>query len=104
MMIIPQFSIRNLLFSHLLLLTICCQSESNIKVVMETELGTINMDLYPEKAPVTVFNFLEYLDEHRYEDAHFYRVVHLKNQLGKTFSGLNQFYWEISKLAEKPTR
>ena len=80
MMIIPQFSIRNLLFSHLLLLTICCQSESNIKVVMETELGTINMDLYPEKAPVTVFNFLEYLDEHLYEDAHFYRVVHLKNQ------------------------
>ena len=92
MMIVPQFSIRNLLFSHLLLLTICCQSESNIKVVMETELGTINMDLYPEKAPVTVFNFLEYLDEHRYEDAHFYRVVHLKNQHGKTFSGLNQFY------------
>ena len=47
---------------------------------METDLGLIRVELYPEKAPITVANFLRYVDENRYEDAHFYRVVHMGNQ------------------------
>ena len=47
---------------------------------METELGTIDMELYQNRAPSTVNNFLRYLDEKRFQDAHFYRVVHLDNQ------------------------
>ena len=47
---------------------------------METELGTIIMDLYQKRAPSTVNNFLRYLDEKRFQDAHFYRAVHLNNQ------------------------
>ena len=31
-------------------------------------------------APITVNNFLKYLDEDRYKDFHFYRVVNLNNQ------------------------
>ena len=47
---------------------------------METELGSIQMELYPDRAPITVSNFLRYVDENRYEDFHFYRVVHMENQ------------------------
>ena len=36
--------------------------------------------LFPHKAPLTVENFLRYVDEGRYNDFHFYRVVDLKNQ------------------------
>ena len=79
-MVIHQYSIRNILFLSLLILTISCQNESNIRVIMETELGTIDMELYQKRAPSTVNNFLRYLDEKRFQDAHFYRVVHLDNQ------------------------
>ena len=78
--VIHEYSIRNILFLNLLILTIGCQNHSNIKVVMETELGAIIMDLYQKRAPSTVNNFLRYLDEKRFQDAHFYRAVHLNNQ------------------------
>ena len=78
--VIHEYSIRNILFLNLLILTIGCQNHSNIKVVMETELGTIIMDLYQKRAPSPVNNFLRYLDEKRFQDAHFYRAVHLNNQ------------------------
>ena len=47
---------------------------------METELGPIQLELYPDRAPITVSNFLRYVDQNRYEDLHFYRVVHMENQ------------------------
>jgi len=68
---------------HVLLLTflmMSCTSETMIQIVLETELGPIQLELYPDKAPTTVSNFLRYVDENRYEDLHFYRVVHMGNQ------------------------
>ena len=46
---------------------------------MKTELGSIQLELYPDRAPITVSNFLRYVDQNRYEDLHFYRVVHMEN-------------------------
>ncbi len=68
---------------HVLLLTflmVSCARETIIPISMETELGTIQLELYPDRAPITVSNFLRYVDENRYEDLHFYRVVHMENQ------------------------
>jgi peptidyl-prolyl cis-trans isomerase A (cyclophilin A) len=50
------------------------------RVVMTTPLGEIVVELYPEKAPVTVANFLRYVDEKRFDEAKFYRVVRPDNQ------------------------
>ena len=44
-------------------------------VVMETSLGTIKLELYPDKAPVTVENFLGYVDEGFYDGTVFHRVI-----------------------------
>ena len=52
------------------------------RVMIKTELGDMIIELYPEKAPVTVENFLRYVDEGRYEGATFYRVVRDDNQPG----------------------
>jgi peptidyl-prolyl cis-trans isomerase A (cyclophilin A) len=54
----------------------------NPEVVIQTELGDIILELYPDKAPITVANFLKYIEEDRFKGATFYRVVTLDNQPG----------------------
>jgi peptidyl-prolyl cis-trans isomerase A (cyclophilin A) len=51
-----------------------------IEILIETEFGGITLELYPKLAPLTVANFLQYVDENRYSGACFYRVVHIDNQ------------------------
>jgi peptidyl-prolyl cis-trans isomerase A (cyclophilin A) len=67
------------------LLTLCSVvlfgcSVRNPKVIMETELGNITIEIYEKKAPVTAANFLRYVDEKRFAGAVFYRVVTMENQ------------------------
>ncbi len=47
----------------------------NPRVVMETSQGTMVIELYPEKAPVTVKNFLDYVDAGFYNGTIFHRVI-----------------------------
>jgi len=52
--------------------------ETNVerpKVVFETDLGKMVIELYPEKAPKTVANFLAYVDAGFYNGTIFHRVV-----------------------------
>ena len=49
-------------------------------VVISSTKGDIVVELYPEKAPVTVENFLKYVDMDLFSPATFYRVVTMKNQ------------------------
>lgn len=44
-------------------------------VQMETSMGTIKVELYPDKAPVTVKNFLAYVREGHYDGLVFHRVI-----------------------------
>jgi peptidyl-prolyl cis-trans isomerase A (cyclophilin A) len=55
-------------------------SVSNPRILMQTELGDILIELYPQQAPITVNNFLRYVVENRFTDAVFYRVVRADNQ------------------------
>lgn len=45
------------------------------RVALKTDLGTFVVALYPEEAPVTVANFLEYVDSKFYDLTIFHRVV-----------------------------
>jgi cyclophilin family peptidyl-prolyl cis-trans isomerase len=47
----------------------------NPVVVMETSKGTIKIELYPDKAPETVANFLRYVDDKFYDGTIFHRVI-----------------------------
>lgn len=44
-------------------------------VVMETSMGTVRIELWPDKAPVTVKNFLRYTDEKFFDGTIFHRVI-----------------------------
>ena len=50
------------------------------RVLIETELGSIEVELYPDKAPVTVENFLRYVEAGHYEGGSFFRTVTMENQ------------------------
>lgn len=51
------------------------KAATNPRVVMETSLGEMVIELYPEKAPITVKNFLEYVDNGFYNGTIFHRIV-----------------------------
>lgn len=44
-------------------------------VVFETNFGDITLELMPEEAPITVENFLQYVDDGFYDGTIFHRVV-----------------------------
>ena len=45
------------------------------EVILKTTLGDIVIELYPEKAPITVKNFLAYVDDGFYNGTIFHRVI-----------------------------
>ena len=55
-------------------------SIDNTQVLIKTELGDITVEIYQEAAPITASNFLRYVDESRFKDSCFYRVVRMDNQ------------------------
>lgn len=62
-----------LLFSSL---SACNAAESTTtKILLETSKGNIVLELYPQLAPVTVKNFLSYVDEGYYNNTIFHRVI-----------------------------
>lgn len=56
------------------------EANKNPRISINTEIGNIILELYPEQAPITVANFLQYIDENRLEEATFYRTVTADNQ------------------------
>lgn len=47
-----------------------------VSVVIKTPKGNMTMELYPEKMPITVANFLKLVDEKFYDGLSFHRVEH----------------------------
>jgi peptidyl-prolyl cis-trans isomerase B (cyclophilin B) len=47
----------------------------NPVVVMDTSKGKITIELFEDKAPITVKNFLRYVDEKHYDNTIFHRVI-----------------------------
>src|SRR5688572_29068127 len=45
------------------------------QVELKTNLGTIVLELYPDKAPLTVANFLQYVKDNHFEGTLFHRVI-----------------------------
>ena len=50
-------------------------SGSKTKVKMTTNMGEIEIELYPDKAPVTVGNFIEYVQSGFFDGVIFHRII-----------------------------
>ena len=62
---------------------------ANPVVVMETSMGTIEIELFEDKAPGTVKNFLQYVEDKHYDGTIFHRVLGKRTvggrEVGKDF-------------------
>ncbi len=87
---------KNKLLIALASLIYCAVSlAADPQVELKTTMGTIVLELYPDKAPKTVENFLQYVKEGQYKGTLFHRVIPgFMIQAG----GLTD------KFVEKPTR
>jgi peptidyl-prolyl cis-trans isomerase A (cyclophilin A) len=68
---------RSIAFSILALtLTLCgCGGGGNTAVVMDTSMGSVKIELFDEESPITVKNFLRYVDDRYYDGTIFHRVI-----------------------------
>ena len=48
---------------------------ANPMIVIETSLGTIKAELYADKAPISVKNFLSYVEKGHYDNTIFHRAI-----------------------------
>src|SRR5687768_9332637 len=48
---------------------------ATIRVEMRTNIGNVVLELYPDKAPKTVENFLQYVEDGFYKNTIFHRVI-----------------------------
>ena len=63
-----------------LCLVMSCQAQTDNLYIIKTEIGDIKIEVYPDKAPITVTNFKRYVNQGEFEGASFYRVVRMDNQ------------------------
>ena len=66
-----------IIFRCVMLLTLFASSlaSADVQVLMKTNLGNITLALDEENAPVTVANFLAYVDDDAYDETIFHRVI-----------------------------
>jgi len=74
--------VKGFLLAALLVFSSVTSGDNTVKVEMTTSEGLITLELYPAKAPVSVENFLKYVDGGHYDGATFYRTVTYDNDNG----------------------
>ncbi len=79
-------------------------AEDTINIVIKTDKGNIEAELYPSRAPITVANFIENIKTGLYDNGQFYRAVSVENPLRKRKRNLTliQGGKEESKVARPP--
>jgi len=51
------------------------QKKGNPVIALETNLGTLHLELYPDKSPKSVENFVQYVEDGFYDGTIFHRVI-----------------------------
>jgi len=69
------FSIISIMGVLMVFATTIQANNTNPKVIMKTTMGDITVELYPDKAPITVKNFFSYVDEKFYDGTIYHRVM-----------------------------
>ena len=74
-----------IILSCLIILSLNSFSQKIIHCVIKTSLGDIYIELYPEKAPITVNNFMQYVDNDLYKNSNFFRTCTPENEADREY-------------------
>lgn len=90
-------------------LPLTAAASAPVRVRMVTDLGPIVIELYPDRAPITVANFLAYADRHLLDGGSFYRTVSPKNDnnpatISVLQGGLNRDDSPLPAIAHETTK
>lgn len=82
-----------------LFVVVCCGATAAdpVRVIMETSLGAITLELNTDEAPATVANFLRYVGQSGYDNTIFHRVIE-----GFMIQG-GGYYRDLSESAAGPS-
>jgi peptidyl-prolyl cis-trans isomerase A (cyclophilin A) len=64
----------------LIMSSLSCWNSLSPEIEIKTELGSIVVEIYPKKAPITCNNFIKYIKNQKFQGINFYRVVRMDNQ------------------------
>ena len=67
--------LKSVIFIFLILFNSLCFSANTTQLIIKTNHGEITIELFPEKAPITVKNFLSYVEKGFYNQTIFHRVI-----------------------------
>lgn len=73
--IMKKFVLPSVLVFFLAFFSLSSISNDNPVLKLQTSMGDIIIELYPDKAPETVKNFMQYVNEGFYKDTIFHRVI-----------------------------
>jgi peptidyl-prolyl cis-trans isomerase A (cyclophilin A) len=78
-----------------------CKQHQNPLIIIKTNLGNIEAELFADKAPKTVAAFLSYIDSGYYKNCSFYRVILMESMTPGVNTGVIQggIWHSNSKLA-----
>ena len=91
-----RIMIAALCISTSLLTPLLAAEGENPLVTLKTSMGEITLELYPDKAPITVKNFIQYAEEGFYDGTIFHRVIRSFMVQGGGFDN------KISKKSTRP--
>jgi peptidyl-prolyl cis-trans isomerase A (cyclophilin A) len=81
-----------ILYVLLMIIQLSCKTQyKNPHIIIASQYGDIEVELYPDKAPKSVTAFLSYVDAGYYKNSSFYRILSTDNQtMGSNASELIQ--------------
>lgn len=80
------------------------EQDANPRVALETSKGTVVIELMPKEAPITVENFLQYVDSGHYNNTVFHRVIGPNPSQPQGFMIQGGGFAAGSPISEKETR
>lgn len=81
---------HKLIIATVAVLLFSCSSNKNPRIIIKTNLGNVEAELYPDKAPKTVAAFLSYVDSGFYKNSSFYRVLFIEAMASDYNTGIIQ--------------
>ena len=75
--------LKNCTFIFFISILVIGCTQKTVQCEIKTTEGSIIIELYPEKAPITVNNFLKYVDAEMYNNTSFFRVCTPENEANR---------------------